>query len=92
MLSSSSILWSNLGLNCRKVILNRPKAMNSLNIEMCNEIKILLNNWINDSSIIAILMRGEGEKAFCAGILLYFFSSFSSLFLLFFSFLLFSRW
>jgi enoyl-CoA hydratase len=41
--------------------------LNSLNIEMCNEIKHLFSSWSSDSSVAAILMRGEGEKAFCAG-------------------------
>lgn len=70
MLSSSSIISYNLN-KCRKIILNRPKAMNTLNIEMCNEIKRLLLNWNNDSSINVIIMKGEGDKAFCAGIFYY---------------------
>jgi enoyl-CoA hydratase/carnithine racemase len=41
--------------------------LNSLNIEMCNEIKSLLHAWSSDPSVSSMLMRGEGEKAFCAG-------------------------
>jgi enoyl-CoA hydratase len=63
---SSSITSSILGTS-RKIVLNRPKMMNVLNIEMCQDIKQLLTEYKEDPSVSAILMRGEGDKAFCAG-------------------------
>src|ERR1700733_14620264 len=49
--------------------LNRPKALNALNVEMCQEITTLLRNRINaDSSDVgAFIVKGAGGKAFCAG-------------------------
>jgi enoyl-CoA hydratase/carnithine racemase len=51
------------------VELNRPKALNALSLEMCNQIKTLLLERINseNSTVGAFLLKGSGEKAFCAG-------------------------
>ncbi len=49
------------------VTLNRPQALNSLSYAMVKELSDLLSNWENDDSIHAVLVRGAGEKAFCAG-------------------------
>lgn len=52
----------------RIVVLDRPKALNSLNIEMCIHMKQLLQTWTApDSSVGLFMMKGAGEKAFCAG-------------------------
>lgn len=48
------------------VTLNRPKALNSLNSEMCNLMKALMREW-NKGGVGAFIMKGSGEKAFCAG-------------------------
>jgi enoyl-CoA hydratase/carnithine racemase len=55
--------------NCLIVELNRPKALNALSIEMCLEMKDLLQYQINgeSSSVGAFIMKGVGGKAFCAG-------------------------
>lgn len=49
--------------------LNRPKALNSLSMEMCTEIKSLLLEKINTpaSDVAAFIVKGSGGKAFCAG-------------------------
>ena len=49
------------------VTLNRPQALNSLSYGMVKELATLLHQWENDDSIHAVLVRGAGEKAFCAG-------------------------
>ncbi len=49
------------------VTLNRPQALNSLSYAMVKELSDLLSSWENDDSIHAVLVRGAGEKAFCAG-------------------------
>jgi enoyl-CoA hydratase/carnithine racemase len=64
--NAHSILSSTLGCS-RKIVLNREKALNSLNMEMCSEIKHLLTEWNADPNVCAVLMRGAGSKAFCAG-------------------------
>ena len=49
------------------VILNRPKALNALTHDMCRKLDVKLKTWANDASIHAVVIEGEGEKAFCAG-------------------------
>ncbi len=49
------------------IVLNRPKALNSLNLEMIQEIHVALDQWRNDPNIIAVLIEGAGERAFCSG-------------------------
>lgn len=52
----------------RTVVLDRPKALNALNLEMCIHMKQLLNKWCApDSGVGLLMMKGAGEKAFCAG-------------------------
>ena len=47
--------------------LNRPKALNALNLNMIQCIQIALANWEADASVEAVLVTGAGERAFCAG-------------------------
>ncbi len=47
--------------------LNRPKSLNALSVEMCQLLSKQLEQWQTDSQIVAIVLRGAGEKAFCAG-------------------------
>ena len=49
------------------VTLNRASALNALNLEMVRDLRSLCSEWERDGSIRAILLRGAGEKAFCAG-------------------------
>lgn len=47
--------------------LNDPKALNALSLEMCQLMYAQLDKWHNDDSIVAVLLKGSGDKAFCAG-------------------------
>ncbi|XP_059489615.1 3-hydroxyisobutyryl-CoA hydrolase, mitochondrial [Neocloeon triangulifer] len=47
------------------ITLNRPKALNALNLNMIRQITPVLEQWDKDKSLI--IMKGAGEKAFCAG-------------------------
>lgn len=47
------------------IILNRPKALNSLNLSMVNKIYPKLKEWEHKKSFV--IVKGAGEKAFCAG-------------------------
>lgn len=47
------------------LILNRPKALNAVNYEMVQKIATTLQKWHNTKSMIII--KGVGEKSFCAG-------------------------
>lgn len=49
------------------VTLNRPKALNALNSAMVRLIHARLVAWASDPSVELVVMRGAGEKAFCAG-------------------------
>jgi enoyl-CoA hydratase len=49
------------------IILNRPKALNALTQDMCLRMKAQLEDWAKDSNIKAVVIRGQGERAFCAG-------------------------
>ena len=48
------------------VLLNKPKALNALDLEMAELFYDKLNDWKNNKNIKRILIKGEG-KAFCAG-------------------------
>lgn len=57
--------------NCRngalsRFIMERPKALNSLTLEMIRALQILLNEAKDNDDIKAVMIEGEG-KAFCAG-------------------------
>ncbi|MFL1467124.1 enoyl-CoA hydratase/isomerase family protein [Marinobacter sp. HN1S83] len=47
--------------------LNMPKALNSLSLEMIRLLTPQLKRWAEDSSICAVWLEAEGDKAFCAG-------------------------
>ena len=52
---------NNVGL----ITLNRPKALNALNLPMAQAIYSQLKEWEN--SLNLVIIEGSGEKAFCAG-------------------------
>jgi enoyl-CoA hydratase/carnithine racemase len=47
--------------------LNRPAALNALSHGMLLELHARLREWADDSRVKAVVIRGAGEKAFCAG-------------------------
>lgn len=47
--------------------LNRPKALNSINLPMVQAIRAALDDHVDDPSISAVVLAGEGGRAFCAG-------------------------
>lgn len=53
--------------NLGHITLNRPKALNALTTDMCVEILRLMEAWEDDENIGAVLIDGEGDRAFCAG-------------------------
>jgi len=48
------------------ITLNRPQALNALNIDMGEQFSETLNKWSADKKIKRVLLKGEG-KHFCAG-------------------------
>lgn len=49
------------------ITLNRPMALNALTLGMIREMDPKLQAWEQDDSIKAVVIKGAGEKAFCAG-------------------------
>lgn len=47
--------------------LNSPKSLNALSGEMIDLLYPQLQQWQQNDDIAAVLLQGEGEKAFCAG-------------------------
>ena len=47
--------------------LNRPKALNALTLEMTDLLLPQLRAWAKDPAITRVILKGAGEKAFCAG-------------------------
>jgi enoyl-CoA hydratase/carnithine racemase len=53
------------GVAC--ITLNRPKALNAYNIRMRDELYEVLGAIRDDSEVEVVILKGAGEKAFCAG-------------------------
>ena len=49
------------------VTLNRPQALNTLSLAMYRRFDPALAAWADDDEIHAVLVRGAGDRAFCAG-------------------------
>jgi enoyl-CoA hydratase len=49
------------------ITLNRPRALNALNLTMVREMRRALDAWAQDPGVTRVIVQGAGEKAFCAG-------------------------
>lgn len=47
--------------------LNSPQTLNGLSLDMCEALAERLQVWKRDPTIVTVLLRGAGDKAFCAG-------------------------
>jgi len=65
-LASSHLVISKYANGCGHIHLNRPKALNSLTLEMFYDMLKVLDQWKNDSSVHCVVVTGEG-RAFSAG-------------------------
>nr|XP_042698371.1 3-hydroxyisobutyryl-CoA hydrolase, mitochondrial isoform X2 [Chrysemys picta bellii] len=64
--SAAEVLLEKRG--CAGVItMNRPKALNALNLSMIRQIYPQLKTWEKDPETSLIIIKGTGGKAFCAG-------------------------
>lgn len=48
-------------------VLNSPQTLNGLSLAMCRQLDDRLADWEDDDRIAAVVLRGAGDKAFCAG-------------------------
>jgi enoyl-CoA hydratase/carnithine racemase len=53
--------------NIATITLNKPKALNAINIIMIDAIQDCLDKVEQDDAIKCVMISGAGEKAFCAG-------------------------
>ncbi len=60
------VLYEKLGAVAR-LTLNRPAALNAVNLAMRDELWVLLEAVRDDPDVRAVIIRGAGERAFCAG-------------------------
>jgi enoyl-CoA hydratase len=63
---TDDILFGREG-NVATVTLNRPQALNAFTLAMYRRFDPMLRGWTDDPDIHAVLIRGAGERAFCAG-------------------------
>ncbi|XP_043104187.1 3-hydroxyisobutyryl-CoA hydrolase, mitochondrial [Puntigrus tetrazona] len=62
----SEVLFEKVG-NTGVITLNRPKALNAFTLTMIRQIQPQLKKWDKDSETDLVIIKGAGEKAFCAG-------------------------
>lgn len=65
-MEADEILFAKMG-RLGIATLNRPKALNALNRNMCVLLHRQLMDWAGDPDVEIVVIEGSGEKAFCAG-------------------------
>ncbi|WP_426187545.1 enoyl-CoA hydratase/isomerase family protein [Microbacterium sp. TWP3-1-2b2] len=50
-----------------RLTLNRPKAINALDIDMIRQLTAALDGWRDDADVDIVLIDGAGERGLCAG-------------------------
>ena len=50
-----------------RITLNRPRALNALDITMIRAIAAALDEWRTEPSVHAVIINGAADRAFCAG-------------------------
>ena len=49
------------------LLMNRPKALNALTLEMIRAFAQAIDTWKDDASVKLVVLEGAGGRAFCAG-------------------------
>lgn len=52
---------------CGVITLNRPRAINALNLPMVDAMRAQLTRWADTGAVDAVVLRGAGERGLCAG-------------------------
>jgi enoyl-CoA hydratase len=65
-MADDDILFGREG-NVATVTLNRPQALNAFTLDMYRRFDPMLRAWADDPGVKAVLIRGAGDRAFCAG-------------------------
>jgi enoyl-CoA hydratase/carnithine racemase len=50
-----------------RILLNRPQALNALDLPMLRACAAILRTWRDDPHVHAVVIAGAGDRAFCAG-------------------------
>lgn len=64
---SDDVLFSVNQNGAAAIVLNRPKALNSLTYDMVRLIGEKLNEWETDQNVSIVVIKGAGPKGLCAG-------------------------
>lgn len=64
---SDEVLFSVNQNGTAAIVLNRPKALNSLTYEMVRQIDEKLKEWKTADNISVVVIKGAGSKGLCAG-------------------------
>ncbi|MCS4063806.1 enoyl-CoA hydratase/isomerase family protein [Pseudomonas putida] len=67
MSSRPALVLANVRNRIGHLTLNRPEGLNALNLQMVRLLQQQLRAWEADAEVVAVVLRAEGEKAFCAG-------------------------
>ncbi len=65
-MGAADVIIETIG-RCGAITLNRPAALNSLDLAMVRAVAEGLDLFENDAAVRCVLIRGAGERAFCAG-------------------------
>ena len=49
------------------IVLTRPRALNALTLDMIRRMTAILMAWEKDDKVKMIIVKGEGDRAFCSG-------------------------
>jgi enoyl-CoA hydratase len=50
-----------------RILLNRPQALNALDLDMIRTLTRVLMEWRDDAHVHVVVVEGAGDRAFCAG-------------------------
>jgi enoyl-CoA hydratase len=65
-MSEPSVIASRRG-RIGHILLNRPKALNALDLGMVRAMQAALDGWRDDPTVHAVVVEGAGGRSFCAG-------------------------
>jgi enoyl-CoA hydratase/carnithine racemase len=63
-----TIRYETSGDHVATITLNRPEVLNAFDRQMCEEVREAWRRVKDDPSVHAVVVRGAGERAFCAGL------------------------
>ncbi len=65
-MSEASLILNREG-QAGTILMNRPKALNALDIGMIRDYAAAIAQWKDDATVKLVLLEGAGGRAFCAG-------------------------